>query len=65
MKCGCCILFLKDFLFTFSKLQEKHVTLRQNEMIMMVSERVKKINDLKLPVRNQKKEKESYSTDCI
>lgn len=57
MKCGCCILFLKDFLFTFFKTAGKDVTLRQNG-IMMVRERVKKINDLKLPVRNQKKEKE-------
>lgn len=57
MKCGCCILFLKDFLFTFFKTAGKDVTLRQNGM-MMVRERVKKINDLKPPVRNQKKEKE-------
>lgn len=56
MKCGCCILFLKDFLFTFFKTAGKDVTLRQNEM--MVRERVKMRNDLKLPVRKQKKEKE-------
>lgn len=56
MKCGCCILFLKDFLFTFFKTAGKDVTLRQNEM--MVRERVKTRSDLKLPVRNQKKEKE-------
>lgn len=55
MKCGCCILFLKDFLFTFFKTAGKDVTLRQN---MMVRER-EKINYLKLPVRNQKKENES------
>lgn len=58
--------FIFEGLFVyFFKTAGKHVTLRQNEMIMMVSERVKKINDLKPPVRNQKKEKESYSTDCI
>lgn len=54
MKCGCCILFLKDFLFTFFKTAGKDVTLRQYEM-MMVRERVK-INDPKLPGRNLKKE---------
>ena len=60
MKCGCCILFLKDFLFTFFKTAGKDVTLGQNEtvMMMMVREWVKKRKDLKLPVRNQKKEKE-------
>lgn len=56
MKCGCCILFLKDFLFTFFKTAGKDVTLRQNEL--MVRERVKKKNDQKFPGRNQKKEKE-------
>lgn len=33
MKCGCCILFLKDFLFTFFKTAGKDVTFRQNEMV--------------------------------
>lgn len=56
MKCGCCILFLKDFLFTFFKTAGKDVTLRQNEIL--VREGVKKKNDPKLPGRNQKKEKE-------
>lgn len=43
-------------MFTFFKTAGKDVTLRQNEM--MVRERVKTRSDLKLPVRNQKKEKE-------
>lgn len=54
MKCGCCILFLKDFLFTFFKTAGNDVT--ENDMNMMVREQVTKIKDLKLPVRNQKKE---------
>lgn len=63
MKCGCCILFLKDFLFTFFKTAGKDVTLRQNEMmIMMVREQVKKRNDL---TSCKKPKKESYSTDCV
>lgn len=54
MKCGCCILFLKDFLFTFFKTAGKDVTLRQNEMMMVRASEVRR-NDLKLPVRKRKK----------
>lgn len=65
MKCGCCILFLKDFLFTFSKTAGKDVTLRQNKMRMIV--RVSEQEKLsQTSGRNQKKGKgESLSTDCI
>lgn len=41
-------------MFTFFKTAGKDVTLRQNEMVIMMVKR----NYLKLPVRNQKKEKE-------
>ncbi len=58
--------FIFEGLFVyFFKTAGKDVTLRQNELmtIMMVRERVKKINDRKLPVRKPGKG-ESYSTDA-
>ena len=57
MKCGCYILFLKDFCLLFSKLQEKNVTLRQNDMITKMVRANEKDKRSKRSISNQEKER--------